>query len=312
MLQLDAKLNLGMSGGAVVNLKGELVGLTTMASSPSGFDAMAGYAIPMDRIGRRAVETLKEGKEIEYGLLGIRAQLGSTNRVEEVTPNSPAAQGDLQANDEIVAVNDIPVTDFDTLILAINSFAPGDEVRLKIRRLGKEMTKSVVLAKYPVDGDMIATNRPPAWRGLRVDYQSTVNARGGDPQLPGEPARGGRRLRGPGRLARRPGGAQEVPGDPPGREDPRDQPAPVRQGDRRPEGSRDPGDRPGARHASRMTAGTFGLPTHRFSRTMCGDLDAFSAHVSCDRARTFAGPGPFPGIRRQATEITQSPTPMLP
>ena len=71
LLQLDSKLNLGMSGGAVVNMKGELVGLTTMAASPAGFDAMAGYAIPMDRIGRRAVETLKQGKEIEYGFLGI-------------------------------------------------------------------------------------------------------------------------------------------------------------------------------------------------------------------------------------------------
>src|SRR5271165_4862666 len=177
LLQLDSKLNLGMSGGAVINLKGELVGLTTMASSPAGFDAMAGYAIPMDRLGRRAVETLREGREIEYGLLGIRAHRPTTNRVEEVTPNSPAGQGQLQANDEILAVNDNPVSDFDTLILAINSYAPGDEVRLKIRRAGKEIIKTVNLAKYPVDGDMIATNRPPAWRGLRVDYLSTWSAR---------------------------------------------------------------------------------------------------------------------------------------
>ena len=48
-----------------------------MAASPAGFDAMAGYAIPMDKLGRRAVETLKEGKEIEYGLLGIKADRAS-------------------------------------------------------------------------------------------------------------------------------------------------------------------------------------------------------------------------------------------
>ena len=79
-LQLDSKLNLGMSGGAVINLKGELVGLTTMAASPAGFDAMAGYAIPMDKLGRRAVETLKEGKEIEYGLLGIQPESAHESR----------------------------------------------------------------------------------------------------------------------------------------------------------------------------------------------------------------------------------------
>jgi S1-C subfamily serine protease len=97
--------------------------------------------------------------------------------VEEVTPNSPADQGQLQASDEILAVNELPVTDFDTLILAINSFAPRDEVRLKIRRAGKELTRTVNLAKYPVEGDMIATNRPSAWRGIRVDYLSTLSAR---------------------------------------------------------------------------------------------------------------------------------------
>ena len=190
LLQLDSKLNLGMSGGAVINMKGELVGLTTMAASPAGFDAMAGYAIPMDRIGRRAVETLKEGKEMEYGLLGIRPHLNSTNRIEDVTPNSPAGQGQLTAGDEILGVNDTPVVDFDSLILAINSYAPGDEVRLKIRRGAKEFTRTVNLAKYPVDGDMIATNRPPPWRGVRVDYLSTITTRAAAPPF-AEPLPGG-------------------------------------------------------------------------------------------------------------------------
>ncbi|MFO0890194.1 MAG: S1C family serine protease [Isosphaeraceae bacterium] len=83
------------------------MGLTTMASSPAGFDAMAGYAMPLDRLGRRAVETLRDGKEIQYGLLGIRSRtIPASNRVEEISPNSPANQGQLQVGDEIIAVDD--------------------------------------------------------------------------------------------------------------------------------------------------------------------------------------------------------------
>jgi serine protease Do len=175
LLQLDSKLNLGMSGGAVVNLKGELVGLITMASSPAGFDAMAGYAIPMDKMGRRAVETLKQGKEIEYGLLGINADGNYTNRVGEVRTNSPAALGQLVAGDEIIGVNDAPVVDFDSLILAINVFSAGDSVRLRIRRDGEIKDRTIILAKYPVEGEVIATNRPKPWRGMRVDYASLLN-----------------------------------------------------------------------------------------------------------------------------------------
>jgi serine protease Do len=175
LLQLDSKLNLGMSGGAVINLKGELVGLTTMASSPGGFDAMAGYAVPMDKLGRRAVETLKEGKEIEYGLLGIQADNNFTNRVGDVRSNSPAALGQLVAGDEIIEVNNTPVVDFDTLVLAVNIYSAGDMVRLKIRRGDETIERSVVLAKVPVEGEVVATNRPKPWRGLRVDYTSTLN-----------------------------------------------------------------------------------------------------------------------------------------
>ena len=82
-----------MSGGAVINLKGELVGLTTTASSPAGFDAQAGYAIPMDRMGRRAVETLKQGKEVEYGLLGIQADQRFTQPGQRGDAATPRPRG---------------------------------------------------------------------------------------------------------------------------------------------------------------------------------------------------------------------------
>lgn len=176
LLQLDSKLNLGMSGGAVINLKGELVGLTTTAESPAGFDSQAGYAIPMDRLVRRAVETLKEGKEVEYGLLGIQSR-DRSNRVSEVTRYSPADMGNVQVNDEIIAVNGEPVTDFNSLILAVNAHAAGETIRLKIRRFDDVIERTLVLSKYPVDGEVIFTNRPPSWRGLRVDYLTPINYR---------------------------------------------------------------------------------------------------------------------------------------
>lgn len=175
LLQLDSKLNLGMSGGAVVNLKGELVGLTTTAASSAGYDAMAGYAFPMDAIGRRVVQTLKEGREVEYGLLGIRQSLGQKdNVISEVTPNSPAAQGDLMKGDSIIALDEAPVFDFPTLMVAVSAHAPGEKIRLRILRDGQAMTKTLVIGKFPVDGEIIATVRPPAWRGVRVDHRSVL------------------------------------------------------------------------------------------------------------------------------------------
>jgi serine protease Do len=174
LLQLDAKLNLGVSGGAVINLKGELVGLSTMASSPSGFDALAGYAVPMDKIIKRAIATLKEGKEVEYGLLGIRADKKFSNFVFEVQPGSPADRGQLQVNDQIIGVNGIPVTDFDSLILAVSVFPAGEAVRLKIIRADEKLERTIELAKLAVDGEVIATNRPKTWRGLRVEHSSTL------------------------------------------------------------------------------------------------------------------------------------------
>lgn len=175
LLQLDAKLNLGMSGGAVINLKGELVGLTTANANVAGFDAQAGYAIPMDAMGRRAVEALRQGKEVEYGFLGIALDIDNgTNRVKSAQLGTPAAEGGVQVDDLIFAVGDIPVADLDSLVLAINNMAAGSVVRLKIVRRNEVIERTVELAKLHVEGEVIATNRPPSWRGLRVDYTSTL------------------------------------------------------------------------------------------------------------------------------------------
>lgn len=192
LLQLDAKLNLGMSGGAVINLKGELVGLTTGSANAAGFDAQAGYAIPMDALGRQAVEALRQGKEVEYGFLGVLLDnAGGTNQVGDARPGTPAGEGGVRSGDFIVEVGSQSVTDADTLILAVNAQPVGRPVAIHLIRSGKPIEKTVVLAKYPVHGEVIATNRPAPWRGLRVDYVSTMAQNQGAPDVLGAMARGG-------------------------------------------------------------------------------------------------------------------------
>jgi serine protease Do len=173
LLQLDAKLNLGMSGGAVVNMKGELVGITTNAANVSGFDAQAGYAIPLDELGRRIIQSLREGKEVGYGFLGINLPVNEpepSNRVSGVEHGTPADRAGLILNDLIVSVGGIPVFDSETLVAAVNSFTPGEKLKLKIIRNGEPLEKTIVLFKAPNYGEVIATNRPQVWKGMRVDY----------------------------------------------------------------------------------------------------------------------------------------------
>ena len=216
LFQLDAKLNLGMSGGAVINLKGELVGLTTMAASPAGFDCDGRLRDPdgQARPSRRRRPSRK-ARRSNTASSASSADHNFTNRVFEVQPNSPAALGQLQVNDEIIAVNGKPVIDFDSLILAVNAYSAGDSVRLKIRRGDETIERTIVLAKFPVDGEVIATNRPkavarPARRLLRP--RSTI---GPSARIPSTPSIGRRRRdRGRGRSPAAAAGHQERPVDP--------------------------------------------------------------------------------------------------
>jgi len=114
LVQTDAKLNLGTSGGALLNLKGEMVGLLTSQAQLAGYEQAAGYAIPVDDTFRRVVETLMEGREAEYGFLGVgpdnltkrELALGLRGmRIGTVRPGTPGDQAGLITGDVVVAVN---------------------------------------------------------------------------------------------------------------------------------------------------------------------------------------------------------------
>ncbi|MBN2021389.1 MAG: trypsin-like peptidase domain-containing protein [Pirellulales bacterium] len=185
LIQTDAKLNQGTSGGPLLDLQGRMVGLVTALAPRAGFEAAAGYAIPVDATFRRALETLKQGREVEYGFLGIQpANLAPHEvlagvqgmRVQRVQPGpgTPAARGGLLPGDVVTAVNDQPVFDADSLVLEVGRLPVESVARLSVLRDGRPKVLHVVLGKYPVREKPIATAGPPPWRGLRVDYPTAV------------------------------------------------------------------------------------------------------------------------------------------
>ena len=197
-----------MSGGAVVNMKGELVGLTTTAANAAGLRRHGRLRDPDGRASAAgSSRRSRQGKEIEYGLLGIRLDTGRHQPGRGSSARAPRpAQGESRSTTRSSpsATSRSPTST--RLILAINTMPAGDEVTLKIRRAGQELIeRTVELAKFRVDGEVIATNRPAAWRGLRVDYTSTLTPpRPSATPIPRAdgPRRGGRH-RGRGGLARR-------------------------------------------------------------------------------------------------------------
>jgi S1-C subfamily serine protease len=180
LIQTDAKLNLGTSGGALINLRGEMVGLTTSMAATAGFEMAAGYAVPIDPAFLRVIQILKEGREVEYGLLGIQprnlpAGPGEGGMlVAHVLPGTPADDAGLDVGDVVTHVNGRAVNDADGLMLEIGQQPVDAWVKLNYLRGGRPRLASVQLTKYPVRGEQIVTNRPAAWRGVEVDYATTA------------------------------------------------------------------------------------------------------------------------------------------
>ena len=185
LIQTDAKLNLGTSGGPLLDLGGRMVGLVTTLPPATGYEQPAGYAIPVDKTFRRVVQTLKQGREVEYGFLGIqpvnlsmRERAGGLRgmRVQRIQPGpgTPAYQSGLRPGDIITAIDGKPVLDADSLVLEVGRLPVESRVVLSVLRDGQRRRLTVKLGKYPVRGRKIVTNRPSSWRGIHVDYPTVL------------------------------------------------------------------------------------------------------------------------------------------
>ena len=165
LIQTDAKLGWSAGGGALVNLEGELVGVTTTVATIAGHEQPAGYAIPINETIRRIIDTLKQGREVEYGMLGISfgsaaqptADRGSGVVVDQVFAGGPAARAGLQSGDVVTRVNNRPITDSDALQLAVSVLPPSTTASIEYARDSRVSTAQVKLAKLAVGGKIIAT-----------------------------------------------------------------------------------------------------------------------------------------------------------
>jgi len=184
LLQTDARLHLGCSGGALVNLQGEMIGLTTSLAAIQGGETPGGFSIPINAGFRRIIDVLKRGEEVEYSFLGVsfeeRVPDGSTGVVVgAVIPGSPAyVDAGLREKDVILSINGVALSQSDDLLVALGSQLAGSKVKLEIRRARDKqlVTRDVTLAKLYVPGKRIVSSlgHRPFFRGLRVDYTSLL------------------------------------------------------------------------------------------------------------------------------------------
>ncbi len=172
-LQTDAPINRGNSGGALVNLKGELVGIPSQILSPSGGSIGIGFAIPTN-MARKVMEQLVATGKVKRGLLGVSIvpvstspdvaeQLGYKGNqgviVQSVEPGLSAEKAGVKPGDIILEFEGKKVDDSNQLRNMVSQIAPGTAVKFKVWRDGTEREMSANLVEA---GDLktVASNTP--------------------------------------------------------------------------------------------------------------------------------------------------------
>ncbi|MGB5817286.1 MAG: Do family serine endopeptidase [Thermoanaerobaculia bacterium] len=180
-IQTDAAINFGNSGGPLVDLTGQVVGINTAINWGS---ENIGFAVPVN-ILQQVLPQLKDTGRVRRGFLGIGVNdmtqraaeafgLESTDGVivTEVRPGMPAEKAGVEHGDIILKVDDTPVGNTRELIEYVSAQGPDATVRMEILRDGKRVTKKVELTERPTEGDSSDEDEGPEesgieWLGLR-------------------------------------------------------------------------------------------------------------------------------------------------
>jgi serine protease Do len=150
-LQLDAPINPGNSGGPVFNMDGQVIGVSSVIVSPTGASVGIGFAIPSEAVSRTVALLLSKGS-IERGWLGVSVEdRDGSVTIATLDRTGPAAKAGIRAGDVVTAVNGDKIDSSRGLIRAVAVVAPGNSVRVTIRRQGHEMEVPVNVGRRPAE-----------------------------------------------------------------------------------------------------------------------------------------------------------------
>jgi serine protease Do len=189
-LQTDAAINQGNSGGALVNLAGEVIGINSWIASQNGGNVGLGFAIPINN-AKRAIDQFISYGQVEYGYLGVffggaitddvAVSMGTRHTtgafVGSVLEDSPADRAGIQPGDIITEIDGQPIDDWTDLTNAVADLAPGTRTVFTVRRNGDEITVRPRLARREAE-----TSAAQAWPGITVlpltdDLRTQLNLR---------------------------------------------------------------------------------------------------------------------------------------
>ncbi len=176
-IQTDAAVNRGNSGGALVNLRGELVGIPTLIMSPTGAYSGNSFAVPVS-IVKKVVEDIIEFGEVQRAVLGVNildldselARKHNIDRIEGVyvsgiMENSAAQAAGIKEGDVILRIDDVRVNSPQELQEQIARYRPKDRVAILIKRDGK--TQQIMATLRNIEGEMEVIRQQEAYLGAR-------------------------------------------------------------------------------------------------------------------------------------------------
>lgn len=174
-LQTDASINPGSSGGPLVNLNAEVIGINTAIASPSGSSSGIAFSIPSNLFRRVAVELLEKGR-IVRGALGVQVasaiepaeavRLGLERTdgamVEAVLPDTPAEKAGLRPGDIVLEMDGVTIEHGNHFINLVSDTLPGKVVLLTVWRAGRRLQMQATVADWELLKQRWKSNRPTA------------------------------------------------------------------------------------------------------------------------------------------------------